>query len=275
MTNSNESEKCDETKGVILFAFKSADIDYVKIADQTSRLITHYLKLPITLVTDADAVPEFKYDKIVHAQSRGGNYRPFGDKRYEWRNSGRSGAYDYSPYDTTLLLDVDYLVLSPALLKYFDIDNYDYRLQHWSHDGKEWAVHAMGTNALNFIWATTVLFRKTQRSQHLFEMVKRIERNYAYYRALYNANGYNFRNDYAFSMANMIINGYNAGQDQTFKTPMLTIYDPIKSLELKNSLLVIRKEQDATVCGARDLHIIHKEYLLSDSFKQFVDEVTE
>ena len=49
MKNLKESAK---SKGVVIFAFNSAHVDYVGIADQTSKLIEKNLNLPITLVTD-------------------------------------------------------------------------------------------------------------------------------------------------------------------------------------------------------------------------------
>ena len=65
MQNSKKSEK---SKGVILFAFNTS-VDYVAIADQSSQLIQHNLKLTVTLVTDIDADPKFAYDQVIRVDA--------------------------------------------------------------------------------------------------------------------------------------------------------------------------------------------------------------
>ena len=113
MKNSSASEK---SKGVVVFAFNTSHVDYVALADETSKLTSHNLKLPITLVTDHDSSPKFAYDKIVRVNSQSGNTRTDNGINKEWRNFGRYLAYELSPYDTTILLDSDYLVLDQSLL---------------------------------------------------------------------------------------------------------------------------------------------------------------
>ena len=68
MKNSSASEK---SKGVVLFAF-NADTDYVAIADEASKLIKHHLNLPITLITDPDAIPKFNYDNLIKYYQKNG-----------------------------------------------------------------------------------------------------------------------------------------------------------------------------------------------------------
>ena len=79
MQNSNKSEK---SKGAVVFAFNT-DVDYVAIADQTSRLIAKNLQLPITLITDHDSEPVFAYDKIVRVDPQGENWRDKGVRSEE------------------------------------------------------------------------------------------------------------------------------------------------------------------------------------------------
>ena len=104
MKNSNASEK---SKGVVVFAFNTSHVDYVALADETSKLTSHNLKLPITLITDHGSTPKFAYDKIVRVNSQSGNTRSDQGVDKEWRNFGRYMAYELSPYDTTILLDSD------------------------------------------------------------------------------------------------------------------------------------------------------------------------
>jgi hypothetical protein len=126
MQNSKESVK---SKGVLVFAFNT-NVDYVGIADRTSQLIAHNLKLPVTLVTDLTGNPRFNYDQVIRIDNTGDNFRTnLNDQTVAWRNFGRYMAYELSPYEETILLDTDYLVLDNSLLNLFNTD-FDYKLMH-------------------------------------------------------------------------------------------------------------------------------------------------
>ena len=269
-TNMQNSNKSAKPKGVVIFAFNSTTVDYVALADQTSRLVEHNLKLPITLITDLDADPKFTYDEVIRVQSEGGNVRTSaGGNITEWRNFGRYLAYELSPYETTILIDGDYLVLDKTLLTLCEQD-FDYRLMHHNKTPNGPSYEAMGPLGLDFIWATVVLFRKTARAKQLFDLVGRIQRNYGYYKTLYNGNG-TFRNDYAFSIANMILNGYTPEEHKSVPWLMTTIENKIKQIDIKDNFLIIRHENNAVVSPRQNLHIMDKDFLLSNEFKQFVD----
>jgi hypothetical protein len=109
------------TRGVILFAFNSPKYNYYDMAKHTARRVEHFLKLPVTLVTDDDSMPADEYelwDKVVKITPDKNNFRDWG----MWINKGRYMAYELSSYDETLLLDVDYIINSDKLLTLFDID---------------------------------------------------------------------------------------------------------------------------------------------------------
>ena len=206
MKNSNNLEK---SRGVVVFAVNTDTVDYVRIADQTSRLIQHHLNLPVTLITDAQAQPEFAYDSIVTIDAQGDNWRTGG---VQWRNFGRHLAYELTPYRETILLDTDYLVLDDSLLNLFETD-FDYKLMHHNVDEAGPSYETMGPTSLPFIWATVILFRKTAKSKMLFDLVGRIQRNYNYYRLLYNIREGNYRNDYALSIALGLVSGHTLKVD--------------------------------------------------------------
>jgi hypothetical protein len=270
MTKSNELEK---SRGVLLFAFNSSTVDYVKIADVSSRLISKHLKLPITLITDTDAAPLYEYDSVIRVKSKSGNFRL--DKKnnlVEWRNFDRCSAFDLSPYDETLLLDTDYLVLDNSLNKLFD-QPFDYRLMYRMQTPEGISNEVMGPASLPLIWATVVLFRKTDRTRLFFNLIKRIQQNYNYYKILYSMRDNNYRNDHAFSIANIILNGYALDEHTSIPWPMVTIKEDVKSLNIENSLLIIKNYANAIVTAKQDLHIMDKDYLLSEQFINFVDKV--
>jgi hypothetical protein len=269
MKNSNGLE---ESKGVVLFAYNTEFIDYVAIADANAKLITKHLKLPVTLVTDIDSNPSFKYDKVIRIENTLDNFRNINFAKQTWRNGGRSLAYDLSPYDTTILLDSDYLILDNSLLTFTE-QTFDYKLQHTSYSEDGILYSRMGVNySLPFVWATCVVFKKTQHSKLFFDFVQRIERNYKYYKTLFKAQG-TFRNDHAFAMADIVLNGYTWHTSRSMPNKIFTVESDIESIEIKNNFIFIKHHDRAVVSPVQNIHIMDKQYLQTDSFKQFVEKV--
>ena len=271
MKNSNVSAV---SRGVVVFAFNT-HINYVAVADQTSQLIEHNLQLPVTLITDHAAEPKFSYDKIIRVEVDTGNFRTDPDNQTaEWRNFGRYLAYELSPYTETILVDTDYLVLDNSLLTLFKTD-FDYKLMHHNQTPAGASYEQMGETGLPFVWATVVLFRKTERTRLFFDLVGRIQRNYSYYRALYNVRERNFRNDYAFAIANNIISGYNLNEDQGIPWTMFTIERKINCMMLRDNFIEVHHDDDATMIPYQNIHVMDKEYLQSRDFAQVVEAICE
>ena len=260
-----------KSKGALLFAFNTLQTNYVNIAEQSARLIKHTLGIPVSLVTDTD-ISSGIFDQVIPIENQFDNYHPGALTPTPWRNGSRYRAYELSPYDQTLLLDSDYLILEQNLLKLFEQD-YDYRIM--THNQKPDAVwnDKMGIYSHQYQWATVVLFDKTPKSNMLFKLAGRIQRNYLYYLNLYQISRGNFRNDYAFTIANNILNGYDLGMDQGIPWPMLTFAEVVNSITVKNSMLVVKEPKNAYVIPRQNIHVMDKGYLLSDNFKQFVDTV--
>ncbi len=111
MQNLKKSEK---SRGILAFAYNIDTIDYVSIAQLTLELASKKLNLPYTLITDK----EFKND-INNTR-----YDIDSNTFVKWRNVGRHNAYYLSPYDETLVIDVDYLVIDNSLNKIFETSHY-------------------------------------------------------------------------------------------------------------------------------------------------------
>jgi len=264
-----------KSKGVVVFAHNTSTTDYVAIADSTSCLIAHVLGLPVTLITDIDSDPKFAYDHVIRVNSDNGNFRTdINGQLNEWRNFGRYLAYELSPYDDTILLDTDYLVLDDSLLKLFDTA-FDYQLMHHNSSYAGPTYSAMGETSLPFVWATVVLFRKTERTRLFFNLVGRIQRNYHYYCALYNVRERNYRNDYAFAIANCILNGYNLNENQAIPWSMFTVEKKIENVVVTGQQVRIYHDSSAVVVPRQNIHIMDKEYLQSTNFKQVVEAICE
>lgn len=270
MQNLNEFEK---SRGVVVFAFNSATVEYVKIADQTSKLIQKNLQLPVTLITEVGSKPNFPYDKILEIENKGNNFRIADDgSQTEWRNFGRYLAYELSPYQETLLLDTDYLVLDSSLNNFWE-QTFEYRIVKESMLPEGMFQRHMGIKSHNWLWATVVFFKKTQKSKLFFDLIGRIQKNYGYYKTLFNLSG-NYRNDFAFALADIIINGYSVDNKNYLPFNMISIQNKINNIEVNNNSLIIREKNRAIVSPMQNLHVMDKDYLQTEKFIEFVNYVT-
>ena len=257
-------------KGVLLFAYNNGITDYLEMAIRTAKRVNQFLNLPVSIVTDIVDIKKYPnvFDKIITSMPDTSNTR---DKKV-WINKGRYQAYDLSPYDETILLDTDYLVLDDSLLKLFKTD-FDYKLMHHNVTPNGPSYEMMGETSLPYIWATVVVFNKTEKSRLFFDLIGRIQRNYRYYKRLYNIREGNYRNDYAFAIANNIINGYSLNEDQGIPWRMYTVDKPVKRIMLTDNFIRIYYEDSATVVPYQGIHLMDKDYLLSRDFEQVLEVV--
>ena len=128
----------------------------------------------------------------------------------------------------------------------------------------------MGANSLPYVWATVFAFRKTEKSKLFFDLISRIQKNYNYYKLLFNVDQRNFRNDYAFAMADIILNGYSIVPHSIYGT-MITVDQVINSISKKDNKLIIKDNSKSFVLPVTNLHIMSKAYLQSENFLELVD----
>jgi hypothetical protein len=266
-----------ESKGVVFFAHNTVDVDYVRIADLSARLVEQHLDLPVTLITDTESQPEHDYDHVVRVDYKGNNFRNdhISKEVKQWKNHGRYTAYEHSPYDNTLLIDTDYLVLDDGLLKLMELD-YDYRVMENSNSSAETMPARMGQVSLPYLWATVVMFRKCPRSKMFFDLVGRIQRNWAYYRNLFMVDGTSYRNDYSFAMANIILNGYCSTSKNIIPWKMFTVVQEVVRMDtnLKDKIIV-RLNDLAITIPKHNVHVMDKNFLTSEAFEEFVEEILD
>ena len=246
----------EKSKGVLLFATNTAETDYVGIAETNAKLIEKFLGLPTTIVQGHTT----------------GNKRLVDGAVVEWNNGGRCDAYDLSPYDQTLLIDSDYLMLDKSLLATLETVD-DYAIPHKNIYVNSLAtVDSMGPYAISpMLWATAIAFNKTPKAKALFDLVKIIQKNYSYYRSLYKIQPRNFRNDVAFTIADRIINGYVENPANRIPWPIVTISGKLNELRIEENRIVACAETEAYVLPKRNLHIHDKTVLQSAAFKEAVN----
>lgn len=210
------------TRGVLLFAQNNPQMDYVKLSVFAAKRIIEFLNVPVTLVTnskdyllstyrDADKI----FDNIVDIWEDTDQIKKFHDgsmyeKNLKWNNLSRSECFDISPYDETLVLDVDYVISSDNLNKVWD-NKHDFLIYRKSYDIAQWrdtsSFNYFNQHAVPFYWATAFYFKKTDNNRYFFRLVKHIKENWSYYRILYLIDAPTFRNDFAFSIAIHVMNG--------------------------------------------------------------------
>ena len=120
------------TRGVLMYAHNNTEIDYFKIACANALMVQKNLGVPVTLVTDngslnwgnkslgEELVNKCFENVIVKKVQSFDNPRSFSDTRHtskslQFYNCNHWEAYELSPYDETLFIDADYLIMSSAL----------------------------------------------------------------------------------------------------------------------------------------------------------------
>jgi hypothetical protein len=294
------------SKGALIFAHNNEEIDYVKIACLNALMIKRNLDVGVTLVTDDGTLGWAKeslgeeflnkcFENIITEAPdyvyKQNNIRAFKDtvytvKHLPFYNCDHWRAYELSPYDETLFIDADYLIMSSDLN----------RCRGSAHDiminkdikelffGRVQENNTVGKSGIDTYWATCIYFRKSELAEHLFYMVKYIYDNYAYYRDLYSTPNAMFRNDYAFSIAVHIMNGFS-NSDLIKQLPIPALYksfdnDDIISINGLNDITLLLEKPKCTgdYILSRfknlDVHIMNKWAILRnyDKLKELYSE---
>lgn len=203
------------TTGVLLFAFNNQHVNYLAMAAWSAKNIQRHLGLPVSVVTDRpQACDSVLFDQIIHVPLPDHtDERYFKDykKTAVWHNTTRVNAYELSPYDQTLVLDVDYVVASDQLALLCDTLP-DFLAHNRAHDlsghrdfnDNNW----FGLYRMPMTWATVMFFRRSPQAQHIFSAMQLIRNHWQHYRQLYHIGESTYRNDYALSIAQNLVNGH-------------------------------------------------------------------
>ena len=55
--------------------------------------------------------------------------------------------------------------------------------------------------------------------------------------------------------------------------PMMTFNNIVTSLDINDNLITVKEKDNAYVIPRQNIHVMDKEYLLSNNFNSFVDKV--
>jgi hypothetical protein len=212
------------SRGVLLFAHNNSEIDYAKLAVYAAQRAKKFLQVPVSVVTDNrsifDNVDAEVFDNIIELTDKlTVNHKYFADGSNKnvhsvWNNTSRYSAYSLTPYDDTLVIDVDYIINS-ATLNYCWDQPHDFLIYQKGFDLAQWRnvdeFTSIGEHGIPFYWATVFFFRKTSNTELLFALISHIKSNWTYYKLVYQVHSTNFRNDIAFSIAIHMLNGFSIG----------------------------------------------------------------
>lgn len=269
------------TKGVLLFALNNSEINYIKLAEDTAKRVHKFLQVPVSVVTDEESSllinDKLLFDNIIIIENEKYHLKRFhdGDKisKTHWKNSHRNDSFNLSPYDETLVLDVDYVVNS-NVLSYCWNQPYDFLIYNKFFDvGQRTDVSEfthLSDYSIPFYWATVFFFKKTEETAQFFSLVSHIKQHWQYYKFLFHLTSSSFRNDFAFSIAIHIMNGYSSGEfakrlpGKLFYTLDRDILVKIKDRDFYFLVEKENKESDylPLKVSNNDIHIMNKYSLI-------------
>lgn len=271
----NNSKKLDEeakSNGVVMFA-RNSKLNYMRIAQHNCKLIKKHLQLPVAVITDTKTRNESDtemFDYVIMDDTECSNIRTFflkdSNLRTPWLNGSRSDAYDLTPFDRTLLLDADYLIMSDNYKKLFDIDvdfccHYD--VLDVTGQNLYKTDERLSVYTIPMVWATAVVFNKCEFADNIFAMMKLVKEHWDYYSALYQFDRRVFRNDFALSIALHVLGGYGTeAYPIPWRLPTLTSRAEIVEYTERGIKYVYEKDERNYVGRInQDIHIMNKQAL--------------
>lgn len=244
-------------QGVLMYCFDTTQVCYHRVANASMALVTQHLDLPITVITNHATLaawknrPEANYVTVHNATNNTKLGLP-------WHNLERCEAFAHSPYDRTIVMDVDYLCFSSKLQR-LCASHHDFLIHDRAHDvthRQSLAYDKM--SMLPLVWATVLIFSKTQQVRRIFDAVKLVKQHYQHYCNLYRIDYRYFRNDYAFAIALNQVNGYH-GYD-VIPDSIATLPHDCKILSRDVHGIDYQYLANVNSITGHDVHVLNKEF---------------
>lgn len=252
------------SRGVIMFAHNNKEIDYIKIAIINAFMVKKNLGVGTTLITDPGTLAwaikdngqemlDRAFENIItvdqdydYHRNNKRIYRDTASKtsKLSFYNCNHWAAYELSPYDETLFIDADYLVMSDALAHCWG-SVHDFMISDNTQEAlfsRQMLDPWIDPFSIRLYWATAIYFRKTEEAEMVFKTVKHVFDNYEFYNQQYNFPNRMFRNDWAFAIAVHQMNDY---QDMK-SVPRMPIPSLLKLFD-NDDFVKVNGENDLTV----------------------------
>lgn len=235
------------TDGVVFFAYNTDQINYVKLAALAGRYVKRHLPdRPVCLITDGGtwdwfqrtdkgkAYADLAFDEVVLVDSGSReNKRTHYDSPWhkftsDFRNGNKHNVIKYTPYDQTLLLDVDYIVQNNSLDYVFGSGQgvaLFHRAESLTGLAPPMSQQYLSAGGIPMLWSTAIYFdRNTDLAQMFFDTWAHVADNYEFYHFLYGFPDHMYRTDYCVSIAAHILNGMGPGDlISDFPQPMVNM----------------------------------------------------
>ena len=274
-----------------MFAHNNEEIDYLKLATINAYLIKQNCDIhDITVVTNQHSYDytvgelgkEFVHNAIsnIVITEKDKNFKRANNRLYKdtshtskplpFYNVDRCDAYNISPYDETLLIDADYLILSNSLNSCWGHNNelmMNWSFQDIMSERDDPTLKRLNPTGITMYWATVVYFRKSDFVEQFFKTVEHVRDNREYYQDVYKWPGNLYRNDYSFSVAAHMMGGFKDKGIEQLPVPHLYKTfdtDDVHSAPAKNELVFYlekpRSLGDFILCRWRglDVHVMNK-----------------
>ncbi len=249
------------TKGVLFFCMNNSLVDYSKLTRLATHLVHCNLGLPVAVVTDIQGL-HVGQDYTVYATGASKTLRYFHEYETtaEWNNAGRERSLDYTPFDTTVVLDVDYLCFSNRLLTYTSLDlgvpKEILNLGSSSADS-----YCLGNTYIPHFWASVMVFQKDSPvAKKFFRAYQTVRDNWPYYAHQFDLSLSLYRNDYVSTVAALVSDTYDYAT--TYADPVLNLTAKSRIQQLTDSGLIVSGPDGLSLrTVTRDIHVSDKKEL--------------
>ena len=293
------------SKGAIFLAFNNKEINYVKLACLSASSVRKHLNLPCSLITDVGSLRHFEkleyiqvdkiFENIIIDEKTDEDYKedhfyskykignidnvrkyydtPYSTFNSQFKNLTKHNIYNLTPYDRTILFDVDYLVNNDILNLAFNIDA-PIQLYKNAQSLKNVIPANISDKRLNEVsiplyWSTVIYFDKSPMSNMFFDLWAHVKENYDYYQSIYKFSKGLYRTDFAVSISMHLLKGFNDCVDDVFAelpaSPMkyMSYKDDIASVD-KNGIVFFANDYKEewnnilTYSEGENLHMMNK-----------------
>ena len=240
------------SKGAIFLAYNNEEINYVKLACLSASSVRKHLNLSCSLITDTGSLRHFErldriqidniFDKIIIDEKTDEDYKkdhfyskykigntdnirkyydtPYSTFNSQFKNLTKHNVYNLSPYDQTILFDVDYLVNNDILNLAFNIDAPVQLYKNAQTLKNTKPDHSTDTRlndvGIPLCWSTVIYFDKSPMSKIFFDMWEHVKENYDYYQSVYKFPTGLYRTDFAVSISMHLLKGFVDCVDDVF-----------------------------------------------------------
>jgi len=264
------------SNGVLCFAHNNGKVDYLKQAQFLAKRVKQHLNLPTTLVTSTpqELADNTVFDQVIEIADDNSNVKRYYNgslhhQRLSFKNNDRVRSYELSPYDTTLVLDTDYIICNDTFKHAFN-SIHDFQIYKDGIDLCDWRKHKefsyINNTGIPFYWATCFCFTKTQETKIFFDLLQHLVSNWKHYEQVYNLGSRNFRNDHVFSIAIHMMNGFTDGNwAKTLPGKMFYTLDRdiVKTIKDNSLTFLLQKENyvgEYILASTKDcnVHVMNK-----------------